>query len=116
MKAIGFTGTRRGMTPSQKFHLTSLLKYASGALNYREFHHGAAIGADTEAETIARDLGYTIHQYPAGDDPLQRNHVIVAHADVMIAAPAQDAEIRRSGTVRYARKAGKPVIVLETER
>lgn len=53
--------------------------------------------------------------HPAGDDPLARNRRIVAAVDVLIAAPETDREELRSGTwatIRYARAAGKPVVML----
>jgi hypothetical protein len=50
--AIGFTGTRRGMTVAQRKTLRSLLLTGSGKL-----HHGDAIGADAEAHDIAIALG-----------------------------------------------------------
>ena len=51
--AIGFTGTRYGMTVAQRRTLRSLLANGAG----REFHHGDCVGADAEAHDIAVALG-----------------------------------------------------------
>lgn len=44
------------------------------------FNHGAAPGADRQADRIARRLGFFVLPHPAGDDPLGRNRVIVRNA------------------------------------
>jgi hypothetical protein len=110
---IGFTGTRQGMSPRQIAELrTYLCAWKTGT-----FHHGAAVGADTEAAAIAVELGYDVVAYPAvRGHELERNHTIVAACDRLLAAPYQDVEIIRSGTwatVRYGRKAHKTVIILK---
>lgn len=127
MRRVGFTGTRKGMTPQQKDTLRTLL------LPSDEFHHGDCIGADAEAHAIAREVGCSpivIHPtylerwraYCSGDlvmepqSPLTRNHIIVYLTDLLIAAPATKKEILRSGTwatIRYARKGKKAVVILE---
>lgn len=128
----GFTGTRAGMTPYQRLRLLKILEHDR---NVGEFHHGDCIGADAEAHDIAwaiRDIAIIIH--PPSDDKhrafktnalvlvtrpyLERNHDIVDACDVLIAAPKEVIEQRRSGTwatVRYARKIGKPVVILAPE-
>ncbi len=109
---VGFTGTLQGMSKDQKEQLYFVLRWF---LNTNTFHHGAARGADTEAEEVAEQLSYTIVRHPAGTDPLKRNRDIVDASDVLIAAPLNDKEALRSGTwatVRYARKVGMPIIFL----
>ena len=128
---IGFTGTREGMTKRQKKELERLLvEFLRGGAS--EFHHGDCVGADEEAHTIASALGYKVVVHPperailrafcAGDvilpkkGYLQRNKDIVDSTDVLIAAPKSGTEVLRSGTwstIRYARRKGKQVIVLE---
>lgn len=126
---IGFTGTQKGMSPGQINGLMQLLD----DLDASELHHGDCIGADAEADRVARamDVKIVIHPpekgrkraycFKPGDveldrrEYLQRNHDIVDATDVMIATPAEDQEQMRSGTwatVRYARRVGKKVIVI----
>jgi hypothetical protein len=135
---IGFTGTREGMTENQKQELyKQLLTYLGHAI---WFHHGCCVGADAEAHEIAFSLNVMKFPYthvsfvghPCDISrmtakmvcesmhkpyrPLTRNRKIVEECDVLIAAPRTINEELRSGTwatIRYARKAGKPVIVLE---
>lgn len=123
---IGFTGTRKGMSDTQRSLLEEALRWlmditdaAAGewaVSKVPEFHHGAAAGADTEAAGLARRVGYQGVRYPATKgQELARNREIVAVIDVLIAAPLQDREIRRSGTwatIRYMLAARKPVIML----
>lgn len=47
--------------------------------------------------------------------PLERNRDVVDASDVLLACPGGMAEEQRSGTwatIRYARKAGKPVVIV----
>lgn len=127
-KVIGFTGTRHGMSENQQKGLGKLLNESTTAVT---FVHGDCIGADAFAHDLAKVLAYYIIIYPCtritkrafrrGDEeappiaPLERNKRIVDRCDVLIAAPSTDHEVRRSGTwatVRYARKVGKPTIIL----
>ena len=128
---IGFTGTREGMTENQKKALEKLLIEFLGK-GASEFHHGDCVGADKEAHEIASALGYKVVVHPprrailrafcAGDvilperDYLQRNRDVVDSTDILIAAPKSGTEVLRSGTwstVRYARRKGKQIIILE---
>lgn len=124
---VGFTGTQFGMTVEQKL---ALLKFISTNRDITEFHHGDCIGADYESHILAsvrKRIRIVIHP---PEDPrkrancrgrllpplpyLERNKAIVNNTDVLIAAP-RGPEVLRSGTwstVRYARKAGKKVIIL----
>lgn len=132
---VGFTGTRKGMSDAQLRQaglvLSLLRSDAAGTRN--EFHFGGALGADREALRIARMLNYQIHWHPCPgvvieDDaramgeivyevfpPLRRDRDIVVMCRVLVAAPETDREVQRSGTwatVRYARRAVKPVVML----
>lgn len=124
---VGFTGTQQGMTWYQLVALRGHLHL----LGATELHHGDCVGADAEADEVAREMGLRTVSHPPADpkkrafcasnemrEPelyLERNHDIVDETDVLIAAPRTDEEQLRSGTwstVRYARKRGKDVVVL----
>lgn len=124
---IGFTGTRRGMTPRQQEKLKALLP--EGCC----FHHGDCIGADAQAHEIARQKRCTLILHPCTiigqraycpradvvhlpKPPLTRNRDIVEAVDWLIAAPATAHEVLRSGTwatIRYARKVNRQIRILE---
>lgn len=131
---VGFTGTQEGMTRFQMRSAEALLRRLARQ-NFKVFAHGGCIGADIEAAKLARALGYMTVRHP-GDTPakqdhtfldddyrvvldnLARNRVIVSEATVMIATPRQYEETLRSGTwatVRYARKQGRPLYVLQPD-
>jgi hypothetical protein len=132
-KAIGFTGTSRGMNEKQKLELREYLiqKLAEG---YTIFHHGDCVGADAQAARIAKDLGFYLVCRPGlaknpqntmfraftdfNDEVLpakafiKRDHDIVDASESMIATPVSPLEETRSGTwttVRYARNKNKSV-------
>lgn len=126
MTTWGFTGTREGMTDKQKRAVMELL--AHGGI----FHHGDCLGADEQAWWLASSADCWTIAHPCtietmcahtkssvirpAKPPLERNHDIVDGCDVLIAAPRSLTEEQHSGTwatVRYARKVGKPVIILE---
>lgn len=127
-KHIAFSGTRNGMTEIQKGQFESILIKLDG--DY--FHHGDCIGADAEANDIARALGYIIIIHPPENEKyrafcvaeesrkkkgyLDRNHDIVDESDLLVATPAASKEKLRSGTwatIRYAKKKKKEVIIIE---
>ena len=123
---IGFTGTHHGMTPAQVRVLRSILSGHKGAA----LHHGDCVGADAQAHEVACSLGrdLTIHPPVNGHRAwktsrdirtprpyLSRCKDIVRETDMLIAAPGEEKEQRRSGawsTVRFARKLAKPVFVI----
>ena len=121
---IGFTGTRKGMTDRQKETLELLLRNTAMAdenndKGYNLFHHGDATGADTEAVEIAAKLEYGICAHVSAKNSealLNRNMSIVDSCFLLIAAPYSLDEVVRSGTwhtIRYARRVGRPAIVLD---
>src|SRR6266550_5119362 len=118
---IGFTGTRRGMTPPQMAKMTQtavmLLEHVT------EFHHGDCVGADAEAHAVFKGLGVPVHVHPPSNPKMRafcrgeytnpprpylvRNKIIVEDTDVMFAAPGESEEQARGGTwstIRYAKK------------
>jgi hypothetical protein len=125
---FGFTGTSDGMTMAQKYSLRNFLLGGDG-----EFHHGDCVGADAEGHGIALECGYCpiLHpptnyakrawcEVPARlmrrEKPyLDRNRDIVDETVALIATPAEFEEQQRGGTwytVRYARKRGKPIVLI----
>ena len=128
---IGFTGTQAGATPEQQHGVIRLLM----KLGATDLHHGDCIGADDQADQIARELDIIRHLhiptnankrahcmvrdgldvvYPALPY-LERNRAIVDATAALIATPKEMAETLRSGTwatVRYARRQGKPVHIV----
>lgn len=133
---IGFTGTRKGMTPQQQVAFEEWFLKLNAAredmLHEYAFHHGDCVGADKQAHTIVAKYALrTIQVHPPLDDrfrarcaapvihePLtyaDRNKAIVAMSEVLMAAPDHPEERPRSGTwmtVRFARMRGMPIILL----
>ena len=133
--AVGFTGTRNGMSSSQ---MQSFRKLVAELMNIdSSFHHGDCIGADAEAHdivlSIIPDISIVIHPPSKGTmraykdqghvlppkDYIARNHNIVDSTSVLIAAPSSaehDPASKRSGTwatIRYARSKGKKIYILK---
>lgn len=125
---LGFTGTRRGMTPAQ----VAFLEWYFETYNVTEFHHGDCVGADAEAHEIADKvygckivihppINETNRAFCVGDVLLPAEHYMTRNQDIvrdtneLVAMPATNQEVQRSGTwstVRYARKGNKPVHVV----
>lgn len=132
MNAIGFTGTRYGMSRIQRDVVGDILCELRLKLKCEEFHHGCCVGADSESAALARDLGYILVGHPASGtgslramfrsdkeyrplSPLRRNKIIVESVMLMIAAPFSTEAGQRGGTwytVRYARKQEKPLMIV----
>ena len=117
---VGFTGTRTGMSEEQRDQFCLMLA-CFRSKNMNVFHYGAhadvELKADVEAATIAGgEMGFELEPHCASrGGELVRNRDIVAAVDVLIAAPLVDKEELRSGTwatIRYARAARKPVVML----
>jgi hypothetical protein len=116
---IGVTATQRGLTLNQKIVGAILLKGAT------TMHNGLCIGGDEDFLRIADSMGimvvghpptiktkmtkYVCQQLAELRPPLPylvRNHNIVHSSLRLVAGPAEDNEVLRSGTwstVRYAR-------------
>lgn len=126
---IGFTGTQKGLAPAQanqlKLRLHEFQKQCIGPL---WFHHGDCIGADTDADAIAKELGYLIHVHPPTNVSkrafcnadrrsielpyMARNQVIVDSSRFMFACPKGFEEEHRSGTWATIRRARNRIIPL----
>lgn len=127
---VGFTGTQMGLQPHQLLGVEmALYNFYTWGINV--FLHGDCIGADAEATALAAKIGYKIHAFPSNieykraftiadvieepDEPLARNHKIVDHCNILIAAPFQRIEVMNSGTwstIRYARKLDKRIEIV----
>lgn len=113
--AVGFTGTRKGMTESQK---TTVMEYLEMLLvrHGPEFRHGVCVGADLESAEIAVALGYREAKFPAGDDPLARDRIIVDGAEFMLATPSNFKNIMRGSgtwyTARYSSRRHVPGVII----
>jgi hypothetical protein len=125
---LGFTGTRRGLTPSQRSSLKALIE----TIRPTVFHHGDCVGADAEAHDIVKarypDCEMVLHppQNPAlrafkkgtlkATKPyLDRNRCIVDSCELLVACPGEITEATRSGTwstIRYAKKQGVQIHLL----
>lgn len=126
---VGFSGTQQGMTPEQM----ETLRWAFSVLTYPiEFHHGDCIGADEEAHLIVRGFPSKVVGHPPVKENkrafcefdeerepkeyLKRNWDIAEETDILFITPKEDKE-RKIGsgtwaTYRYARKQGKPVLII----
>jgi hypothetical protein len=127
IKKIGITGTRQGATTKQLIVFKELLY----SFEMVELHHGDCLGADEQAHDIARGHCIIIihppenpkyrafcegaHEVLPMKEYKKRNCDIVDAAELVIGLPKKEYEEQRSGTwhaLRYARKIGKPVIVI----
>jgi hypothetical protein len=132
-RAVGFTGTRQGMSAYQIITLKTILS-TFRTLGVVEFHHGDAMGADAEAATVADILGFKLVAHPCtlanqrahipaavvwpAKPPLERNRELVDCVEALLVAPKTDKEELRSGTwatKRYAQKKGTAFILLKRE-
>ena len=136
---FGFTGSRRSLSVRRITKLIEVMK-ALRTFGYSTLHHGDCIGCDRTAHLVAsaRPLKIVIHPPKLGrfrahcerierhrvievkppKDYLTRNKNIIAASELLVGMPTDprpSAEIVRSGTwatIRYARKAKKPRILL----
>lgn len=133
---VGFTGTQHGMTWLQWHKLSQMLI----EFNVAELHHGDCVGADHDAHRIAtvNPTLIHIHVHPPSNPTkrafseirpqidtrhrerpyITRNRDIVDATEALIATPAEPTEQTRSGTwstIRYARKRGKPVYIINPD-
>lgn len=133
MRTLGFTGSRKGLTQSQKdSFLAAAVMFTPDILR-----HGDCVGADAWAHeffaTCKQQNGRPIilihpanmprlRAYCQGDvvydpkPPLERNHDIVDQCDGLLACPeGPEDRYPRSGTwatVRYAVRQNKPVVII----
>ena len=127
---IGFTGTQLGLTTDQHVEMRQHFKQFRNA-NAGWMHNGDCEGADKEAGELWQAMCGGIHLHPPTvrykrawlkaertEKPrpyLDRNKDIVDASTVLIATPDSPVERIRSGTwstVRYARKLGRPILII----
>ncbi len=127
---VGFTGTQFGMNHKQRTNLRSYFKKCASTIT--EFHHGDCVGADVEANDIARTFGIKTAGHPPiipgkraystcdiwfpAKQYLERNQDIVDICDTLIVAPRVNTELIRSGTWATYRDAiaiGRDIVMLE---
>ena len=134
IKHVGFTGTRKGMSWLQEIRLVEIPSGLKTENCDIYFHHGSCIGADCQADNIARNFECKMYIHPSNDSKtrihcvelgdtvyspkphLVRDRDIVNAVSLLIGAPKGDKEELRSGTwttVRYARKRGIDIIMLK---
>jgi len=145
MIRIGFTGSRHGASEHQRKGIRDLLAHYVRAGGF-ELHHGDCLGADADADEIARELGelypgrvrIVVHPptspswraWTKGDENrpprgyFERNRAIVDETELVLACPLDDREVvngkpSRGGTwwtVRYARERRVPWLVVVLRR
>jgi len=133
---IGFTGTQRGMTLAQKLMFEAVIAKLD-LLGISEFHHGDCIGSDEEAHDSISNLSAFLKSsikiilhppnkkskraFCLADESrsplsyLDRNQEIVNDSNILIATPAEEEEVLRSGTwstIRRARKQSKTILII----
>lgn len=127
IERVGFSGTQHGMCGLQRAVVALLLQRLASP----ELHHGDCTGADAECHDIAKEMGCRVVTHPplnpmkrafkVGDEArepkeyIPRDHDIVDETEILIAAPLQMKEVRRSGTwatIRYAWRVGKKVLLV----
>jgi len=122
--ALGFTGTRHGMTPAQRAAVAEIIR------NAKILHHGDCLGADREAHDIATAHRAWVvvhppatpqwrafcpgHEHRTPKQYLKRNRDIVDETDELLAAPEGPAALRSGtwATVRYALSVGRRVTIV----
>ena len=130
---IGFTGTRKGMTPEQVETVKKIVAEELKPERLVEGHHGSAVGADAQFHEICLSLEIPVVLHPPTDDSeraecpgakviyppqdhKERDQTIVNLCQILIAAPMGFKEqIRGSGTwttIRYARKNGTRLVIV----
>lgn len=125
---IGFTGTRFGMTQSQRAIVMDLI----AELEITEAHHGDCVGADAQFHKAAEQIKARLVVHPPVDEshrarcwpwdevrPVKthfaRNRDIVDESDVLIGTPFDATEQPKGGTwytINYARKRGKRLFIV----
>jgi hypothetical protein len=130
--AVGFTGSRHGITQAQAEEVERRLRILARVHGAQELHHGDCVEADETAARCAAGLGWRTVAHPPNNptwrawhpsdevrEPLpflDRDRAIVAATAVLVGCPrSPEAADRRSGTwytIRRARAAGIGLVVI----
>ena len=101
--------------------IRTMRRILSGLPRVAQLIHGAAEGADTIAETIARERGWSFVAYPAdwrthgrAADPIRNAQMLRdGEPDLVIAFRTRPDSRGTNDMIAKARRAGLPVIVVE---
>lgn len=128
-RAVGFTGTQKGMTTAQEKSVRAIFETLR-LLSFQWLHEGDCIGADADANRIWRQCGGKIHSHPPIKEKLRafslfdydeeprdylvRNKCIVNACELLVATPKGPEEIRSGtwSTIRYARSKQLPRLIV----
>ena len=126
---VGITGSRHGWNAAQAQDFRTLM----GGLRVSEFHYGDCVGVDEAAfnwvtgnmkdtRTVSHPPTIDAHRAFTKADLtwrpmpyLIRNRAIVNSVDLLVVAPLERSETRRSGTWttwRYAKKKGTLIVLM----
>ena len=131
LQVVGFTGTRNGMSAEQLEGVKRILEILSQKLDFVGLH-GDCIGADADFDSMCKEVESktrirpctfeNIRAYCESEEisepkrPMQRNRDIVADANIMIACPPNDVEIKKGSgtwaTIKFSRKAKKLLFIV----
>lgn len=128
---VGFTGSRFGMSGDQNKRVLGLLECLGSVGRHMSGLHGDCVGADEEFNELCTTLEWRTACRPCTFEnlrancadaiskpvrPMERNRALVADADVMIACPPNDEEIKSGSgtwaTIRFTRRAEKPLAIV----
>lgn len=131
---VGFTGSSEHVTELQIQNLARTFRRL-GAGKRPVLHHGDCVIADELAHTMAKAMGWRVEIHPPINprkrafchyadvvheprDYLDRNTDIARACSVLVAAPDEPDEVRRSGTwstIRRARLYGRRILIVQPD-
>jgi hypothetical protein len=112
---VGVTGTQSGMNPEQAICFQKYLERWTEDGYLVDLIHGEAKGVDTEAATIANELGIIVLTPETKTGHFARNREIVDRCNVLVVIPWQDEWQSEGGTWYthdYAEKKGVDIVTI----
>ena len=112
---VGVTGTQSGMNPEQAICFQKYLERWTEDGYLVDLIHGEAKGVDTEAATIANELGIRVSTPETQTGHFARNREIVDRCDLLVVIPWQDEWQSEGGTWYthdYAEKKGVDIVTI----